>query len=80
MDKLSERLSALAEKATKGPWHHYNEVFRAQISSRRVTEIQQKRTGRVIVHWMGFDGDGARKANSSSRVHRYFARKHNPKV
>lgn len=42
-------------KHTPGPWKFYHEVFRAQISSRKIIEIQDS-NGIPIVKWSGFDG------------------------
>jgi hypothetical protein len=52
----ASELRKLLEKATKGPWYHYDEVFRRQFSNRRVTEIQRDRDGLTIINWTGFDG------------------------
>ena len=66
--KISDRLEALAEKATKGPWLHYDEVFRPQFSNRRITEIQQRRTRKPVVNWQGFDGDQKKLANKNAAL------------
>ena len=68
MTTLSERLAELSGKATAGKWRHYNEVFRPQLGTRRVTEIQPARRGKPIINWQGFDGDQARKGNANAAL------------
>ena len=61
-------LRALYERATKGVWRHYNEVFRPKFSKRRITEVQRQ-DGKPIINWGGFDGlppATARKANHNA--------------
>ena len=64
----AERLRELVAGATPGPWRHYDEVFRRQFGKRRVTEIQQHRSGKAVVNWQGFDGDQARKGNANAAL------------
>lgn len=66
--ELADKIDALAEKATKGRWFHYNAVFRPQFSQRKITEIQQQKTGKAVINWMGFDGDQSRKANANAAL------------
>jgi hypothetical protein len=58
-DTLAREIAALkllSDKATGGEWYHYDEVFRPQFGSRRITEIQRAKDGKSIVSWSGFDG------------------------
>ena len=65
-----ERLRELLAKATPRPWRHYDEVFRPQFGSGRITEIHTAR-GKEIVRWSGFDGLPAttsRKRNANAAL------------
>lgn len=65
------QLRELLEKATKGPWYHYDEVFRPQFGKRRVTEIQRKSDGLTLINWTGFDGlrpAARRRANANAAL------------
>ncbi len=46
---------------TKGPWKVYHKVFRPQLSSRKVLEVQDS-NGNSVVPWTGFDS-----ANQSTK-------------
>src|SRR6476620_12201314 len=67
-DDLIEKLEPVLAKASARPWVHYDEVFRPQLGSQRVTEVQRE-DGKSIVHWMGFDCGGVHK-----RYHNHNAR------
>ena len=66
---IADRLAALREAATPGPWHHYRDKLRPQFSG-RVNEVQANQKP-AVVRWSGFD-DSARPEKQHAANARYI--------